>query len=85
VLAKALDAKPPRRVPTWFARLVAGEAAVVLGTEARGVSNAKARRELGWTPRYPSWRKGFPAAYSALSVADRSKPHPAARARHSPG
>jgi len=79
VLAKALEAKPPRRVPTWFARLVAGEAAVVLGTEARGVSNAKARRELGWTPRYPSWRKGFPAAYSALSVADRPKPHPAAQ------
>ena len=88
VLAKALDAKPPRRVPTWFARLVAGEAAVVLGTEARGASNASAKRELGWTPRYPSWRKGFPATYSAIRLADRPKRHPAARtsraARRSP-
>ena len=85
VYAQALGAKPPRRFPTWLARLVAGEAAVVMGTEARGASNAKAKRELGWTPRYPSWRKGFRAAYSALAVADASKPHPAARASHSPG
>ena len=54
VLAEALDAKPPRRFPTWLARLLAGEAAVVLGTEARGASNAKAKLELGWAPRYPS-------------------------------
>ena len=85
VLAQALDAKPPRRVPTWLARLFAGEAAVVIGTEARGASNAKAKRELGWTLRYPSWRRGFPAAYSAISVADRRKPHPATRTNHSPG
>src|SRR5204863_2943753 len=51
VLAQALDAKPPRRFPVWLARLIAGEAAVVMGTDARGASNAKARRELGWTPR----------------------------------
>ena len=70
VLARALDAKPPRRLPAWLARLVAGEAAVVFGTEARGAANAKAKRELGWTPRYPSWRTGFPAVYSALTVAD---------------
>jgi 2-alkyl-3-oxoalkanoate reductase len=63
VYAQSLGAKPPRRVPKWLARLVAGEAAVVLGTEARGASNAKAKRELGWTLRYPSWREGFPAAY----------------------
>jgi nucleoside-diphosphate-sugar epimerase len=63
VYAQALGAKPPRRVPKWLARLLAGEAAVVLGTEARGASNAKAKRELGWTPRYPSWREGFMAAY----------------------
>ena len=49
VLAQALGAKPPRRFPTWLARLIAGEAAVVMGTDARGASNAKARRELGWT------------------------------------
>jgi nucleoside-diphosphate-sugar epimerase len=65
-LARVLGAKPPRRVPRWLARLVAGEAAVMIGTEARGVSNAKAKRELGWTLRYPSWRLGFAAAYGAL-------------------
>jgi nucleoside-diphosphate-sugar epimerase len=59
VLADALGAKPPRHVPRWLARLVAGEAAVVMGTEARGASNAKARRELGWEPRWRSWRDGF--------------------------
>ncbi|MDQ3895346.1 MAG: NAD(P)-dependent oxidoreductase [Actinomycetota bacterium] len=85
VLAQALGAKPPRRFPTWLARLIAGEAAVVMGTEARGASNAKAKRELGWTPRYPSWRKGFPAAYSPLTMAARPKPHRAPRTSHSPG
>ena len=74
VLANALGAKPPRRVPTWLARLVAGPATVVLATQARGSSNAKARRELGWTPRYPSWRLGFPMAYSAIAVADGRAP-----------
>jgi nucleoside-diphosphate-sugar epimerase len=61
--AHVLGAKPPRRVPVWLARLIGGEAAVVMGTEVRGASNAKARRELGWTLRYPSWREGFAAAY----------------------
>jgi 2-alkyl-3-oxoalkanoate reductase len=60
-LAKALGAKPPRRVPRWLARLIGGEAAVVTATESRGASNAKAKRELGWTPHYPSWREGFKA------------------------
>jgi 2-alkyl-3-oxoalkanoate reductase len=64
VLSEALGAKPPRRVPVWAARVVAGDAAVMLGTEARGASNAKARRELGWELRYPSWREGFMAAYA---------------------
>jgi 2-alkyl-3-oxoalkanoate reductase len=63
VLADALGANPPRHVPRWLARLFAGEAAVVMGTEARGASNAKAKRELGWTLRYPTWRDGFVAAY----------------------
>jgi 2-alkyl-3-oxoalkanoate reductase len=64
VLAAVIGAKPPRRVPRWLARLVAGEAGVVLMTETRGASNAKAKRELGWTLRYPNWRKGFRAAYA---------------------
>jgi 2-alkyl-3-oxoalkanoate reductase len=63
-LAKAIDAKPPRRVPRWLARILAGEAGVALMTEIRGASNVKAKRELGWTLLYPSWRQGFPAAYS---------------------
>jgi nucleoside-diphosphate-sugar epimerase len=85
VVAEVLGAKPPRRFPTWLARVIAGEAAVVMGTDARGASNAKAKRELGWTPRYSSWRTGFPAVYSALTVADGAKPHPAVRTSHSPG
>jgi nucleoside-diphosphate-sugar epimerase len=64
-LAKALGAKPPRRVPVWFARLVAGPVAVIMGTDGRGASNAKAKRELGWTLRHPTWRQGFAEAYSA--------------------
>jgi nucleoside-diphosphate-sugar epimerase len=59
VLASALNARPPRRVPRWLGRLVAGEAATIMMTEARGASNAKAKRELGWKPRYASWRQGF--------------------------
>jgi nucleoside-diphosphate-sugar epimerase len=58
-LASALDAKPPRRIPRWLGRLLAGETATVMMTEVRGASNAKAKRELGWQPRYASWRQGF--------------------------
>ncbi|HZQ15731.1 MAG TPA: NAD(P)-dependent oxidoreductase [Gaiellaceae bacterium] len=79
VLAAALGAEPPRRLPAWLARLAAGEAAVVIGTDARGASNAKARRELSWTPRHPSWRSGFAAAYSALRAAEEPAARPAAR------
>jgi 2-alkyl-3-oxoalkanoate reductase len=64
VLAEALGAKPPRHVPRWLARLIAGEGAVMMGTEARGASNAKAKRELGWTLRHPSWRQGFAEVYA---------------------
>jgi 2-alkyl-3-oxoalkanoate reductase len=59
VLATALDAKPPRHVPRWFGRLAAGQTATVMMTEVRGASNEKAKRELGWKPRYASWRQGF--------------------------
>jgi nucleoside-diphosphate-sugar epimerase len=72
-LAEALGAGPPRRFPAWLARLIAGEAAVVMATQARGASNVKAKRELGWAPRYASWRDGFPAVYSATAVADQDQ------------
>ncbi|MFF4399716.1 NAD-dependent epimerase/dehydratase family protein [Streptomyces sp. NPDC001480] len=58
-LAACAGAKRPMRVPVWLARLLAGEQAVVMMTEGRGFSNAKAKRELGWEPRHPSWRQGF--------------------------
>jgi nucleoside-diphosphate-sugar epimerase len=58
-LAKAIGAKPPRHLPRWLGRLVAGEATVIMMTEVRGASNAKAKRELGWELHYPSWRLGF--------------------------
>jgi nucleoside-diphosphate-sugar epimerase len=58
-LASALDAKPPRRIPRWLGRLAAGEMSTIMMTDVRGASNAKAKRELGWKPRYPSWRLGF--------------------------
>ena len=58
-LARCAGAKPPMRVPVWLARMLAGDVAVTMMTEGRGFSNAKARRELGWEPRYPSWRQGF--------------------------
>jgi len=58
-LAEVIGAKPPRRVPVWVARLLVGEPGVSMMTKIRGSSNAKAKRELGWTLRYPSWRVGF--------------------------
>ncbi len=67
-LAECLGAKPPRRVPAWLARLLAGEMAVGIMTEGRGFSNAKARRELGWDLRYPSWRQGFQAELAAAGL-----------------
>jgi nucleoside-diphosphate-sugar epimerase len=58
-LARALGAKPPRRVPVWLARPLAGKGAVEIMTRSRGITSEKIKRELGWTPRYPSWRTGF--------------------------
>jgi 2-alkyl-3-oxoalkanoate reductase len=69
VLASVLGAKPPRRIPAWVARLIAGEAGVMMGTQSRGAANARAKRELGWTLRYPSWRQGFVAAYGRSKAA----------------
>jgi nucleoside-diphosphate-sugar epimerase len=58
-LAEAVGAKPPRRVPVWVARPLVGEVGISLMTRVRGSSNAKAKRELDWQPRWPSWRAGF--------------------------
>jgi 2-alkyl-3-oxoalkanoate reductase len=58
-LAETVGAKPPRRVPVWLVRLAAGEVGVSMLTQVRGSCNAKARRELGWQPRWASWRDGF--------------------------
>jgi nucleoside-diphosphate-sugar epimerase len=58
-LASVLGARPPRRVPVWLGRLAAGEVGVSMMTQIRGTSNLKARSELGWAPRYPTYREGF--------------------------
>jgi nucleoside-diphosphate-sugar epimerase len=62
-VARIVGARPPRHLPEWVAGLIAGEGMVVMATQSRGASNAKAKAELGWTPSYPSWREGFRAAY----------------------
>ena len=61
-LAKAAGAPRPMRVPAFLARLLAGEYGVALMTRAQGASNARAKRELAWTPAHPSWREGFAGA-----------------------
>jgi nucleoside-diphosphate-sugar epimerase len=68
-LAASAGAKRPMRVPKWLARLLAGDVAVTMMTEGRGFSNAKAKRELGWKLRYPSWRQGFADVYAEPTVA----------------
>jgi 2-alkyl-3-oxoalkanoate reductase len=78
-LASAVGAKPPRHFPAWLARIVAGEGGVMMGTESRGASNAKAKRELGWELRYPSWRQGFVAVYGAAATADGVTARPVGR------
>jgi nucleoside-diphosphate-sugar epimerase len=83
-LAKVLGAKPPRHFPRWLARPLAGEAVTMMATESRGASNAKAKRELSWTLRYPSWRQGFAAAYGSSAATDRGGARPTARPGRSP-
>lgn len=70
-LAELLDAKQPIHLPAWLGRLIAGEHMVLMMTQVRGGSNAKAKRELGWRPVYPIWRDGF-AAVARQSVIERS-------------
>ena len=67
-LAQAIGAKPPRRVPVWIGRLAAGEVGVSMMTRIRGTSNAKAKRELGWRPRYRSYREGFASGLGDIPV-----------------
>jgi nucleoside-diphosphate-sugar epimerase len=61
-VAEAVGARPPRHIPRMVARVLAGEVATVMMTETRGASNAKAKRELGWSPAHPSWRGSFAEA-----------------------
>jgi nucleoside-diphosphate-sugar epimerase len=74
-LAQAIGAKAPRRVPVWLGRLAIGEVGVSMMTRIRGASNAKARRELGWTPRYATWREGFVSGLTDEPLALRDSGH----------
>jgi nucleoside-diphosphate-sugar epimerase len=74
-VAETIGAPSPKRVPKLLGRLFAGKPAVVMMTELRGASNAKAKRELGWTPRHPSWREGF----AELAAAERGRAATGAR------
>jgi nucleoside-diphosphate-sugar epimerase len=69
-LARALRAKPPRHVPVWLGRLAIGEVGVSMMTRIRGASNAKAKRELGWKPRYATWREGFRSGLGDVPLPD---------------
>jgi 2-alkyl-3-oxoalkanoate reductase len=66
-LAAAIGAKPPLRVPPWLARMFVGEHGVLMMTEVRGASNAKAKRDFGWRPAFPSWREGFRRGLGTVS------------------
>jgi nucleoside-diphosphate-sugar epimerase len=70
-LAAKLGAQPPRRVPKWLARIAAGEHIVMLMTETRAGSNAKATRELSWEPAHASWRQGFAEVLAPMQSADK--------------
>jgi len=59
LLADVLGAEPPRQMPVWLAKLLIGDGGATMMTQIRGASNAKAKREFGWEPIYPSWRRGF--------------------------
>jgi nucleoside-diphosphate-sugar epimerase len=72
-VARIIGAKPPRRIPVWLGRLAAGEVGVSMTTQIRGVSNAKAKRELGWQPQWASWRDGFARGLTDGGPADRDK------------
>lgn len=73
-LARAIGAKPPYHLPAWIGRLVIGDAGLSMMTEARGSSNAKAKRVLGWRPSYASWRDGFRRGLSGRTTEGRVQP-----------
>lgn len=72
-LARLLGARPPWHVRVWLGRLAAGEVGVSMMTQIRGISNAKAKRELGWRPRYPSWPNGFRNSLSQVDTVEREE------------
>ncbi|CAN5238781.1 NAD(P)-dependent oxidoreductase [soil metagenome] len=72
-LAAAIGARPPRRLPAWVGRLAVGGHAVAIMTEIRGASNHKAKQELGWQPRYASWRQGFKTLVATEDAKARQK------------
>ncbi len=72
VFAEAAGAKPPRRFPVWLGRMFVGEPGVMMMTQVRGASNAKAKRELGWRPGQPTWRDGFRAELSRGGASSRA-------------
>lgn len=78
-LARCFGAKRPVRVPTWLGRLAAGKVGVMMLTQIRGSSNEKAKRELGWSPRYASWRSGFRAWADAPATPAGARQPPAPR------
>jgi 2-alkyl-3-oxoalkanoate reductase len=72
-LAQAVGAKPPRHVPVWVGKLAAGEVGISMMTQIRGTSNAKAKRELGWRPRYRSTREGFRSGLGDVAIPSPTK------------
>lgn len=72
-LADLVGAKPPMRLPVWLARPLAGSVAIIMMTEGRAFSNAKAKQVLGWQLRYPSWRQGFKAELARAELASRGR------------
>ena len=72
-LAAAVGASPPRHIPAWLGRLILGESLAMMA-ESRGASSARAKKELGWTLRYPSWREGFPASFGQQQAPSSGSP-----------
>jgi nucleoside-diphosphate-sugar epimerase len=79
-LAEVIGAKPPMRVPAWLGRLAAGEVTVRWMTQARGSSNEKAKRELGWAPAWSTWRDGFRGGLTDVDIGVRDENSPKASA-----